>query len=429
MADNKLFSPEAEEGVLSLIMKNPTLIHNTNGVQSHMFSAEPYINLYAEMESLVAQNQEPDPNLIIASLESKNALDSVGGKQHINKLLNKDFKEEAFPVLTRIVIDSYKGRSLFSMMSGVKKENLNTSNIDETLGNFKKGLENLLEMRNYATTLHVSDLTSPAFDEIMARTKKPGIKGISWGVQRIDNATGGKSPGDLVVIAGRPGSGKTSVVCNSILADVQAGKPILLIEKEMRPQELLERLVSIDTGISGTNIQLGVLDQGQIDKIYASLGKMKKYPIYLDVNFRSTDPYYLESIVNKYRNKHGIEIVYLDYLQMSTERDETQTQEIGRLTRLFKVMANEMNICSVLCSQLNRNVESREDKRPMMSDMKQSGAIEEDADFIIGLYRDEYYNKETKFKNMMEYIILKHRNGPTGTVAVHFDGPTYRISD
>lgn len=429
MAENKLFSPESEEGVLSLILKNPTLIHGTNGVQSHMFSAEPHINLYAEMESLVLSNQEPDINLIIARLESKNALDSVGGKQYIQKLLAKDYKEEAFPEYTKIVIDSFKGRSLFSMMSGVRKENLNSTNIDETIGSFRKGLDNLLELRNYATTLHISDLTATAYNEIISRMGKPGIRGTSWGVPSIDKATGGKSPGDLVIVAGRPGSGKTSAICNSIMADVAEGKPVLLIEKEMRPQELIERLVSIDTGISSTNMRLGVLSQEHVDKIHGSLARLKKCPIYLDVNFRSTDPYYLESIVNKYKNKHGIEIVYLDYLQMSTERDETQTQEIGRLTRLFKVLANDLNICSILASQLNRNVESRDDKRPIMSDMKQSGAIEEDADFIIALYRDEYYNKETKFKNMMEYIILKHRNGPTGTVTVKFDGPTYRISE
>jgi replicative DNA helicase len=149
----------------------------------------------------------------------------------------------------------------------------------------------------------------------------------------------------------------------------------------------------------------------------------------MDTSYHSSDPYYVESTVNKYKNKYGVEIVYLDYIQLLTERDEGQTQEIGRLTRLFKLLSNDLNICSVLLSQLNRNLESRDDKRPLLSDMRQSGSIEEDADFVLGLYRDEAYNKETKYKGIIENIVLKNRNGPIGTVSLKFDGPTNRISE
>jgi replicative DNA helicase len=284
-------------------------------------------------------------------------------------------------------------------------------------------------MRGGIDTIHVSDITMDVFNDIMTRTQNPGIRGVSWGVASIDTVTGGKSPGDLVIVAGRPGSGKSSVVCNSVWADAQEGKASLIISREMKPKDLLERLISIDTGIPSTNIRLGVLNQSQINQIRDSLGKIKKFPIYLDGNFRTNDLYYMESVVNKFKKKHDIHNVYLDYLQIAADRDENQTMEIGRYTRLFKLMAEDMNICSILLSQLNRKVEERDDKRPMMSDMKQSGAIEEDADFVIGLYRDEYYNKETKYKNLMEYLILKNRNGPTGTVTVRFEAPSYRISE
>jgi len=429
MAETKLFSPESEEAVLTMLLKYPDLIHSIDGLRSYMFSAEPHINLFAEMENFAERQLTIDPTLITESLASKNQLDSVGGKFYINKLLGKDFKQETFPEYVKIVVSSYKGRTLLSAAATLKKENLNSENLDDTIITFKKKLEELLEMRNYTTTVKVEDLAVPTYETIIARLGKPGIRGISWGVESVDRITGGKAPGDLVIIAGRPGSGKTTVVCNSIMADALAGKPVLLIEKEMRPQELMERMLSIDTGIPSTNIRMGILSKQQIDAIYESLNKLKKFPIYLDVNFRNTDPYYCEALVNKYHNKHGVEIAYLDYVQMATERNEDQTQEIGRYTRMFKVMANDLGICSILCSQLNRNVEAREDKRPMLSDMKQSGAIEEDADFVIGLYRDEYYHKETKFKNLMEYIILKQRNGPTGTVTVKFDAPTYKISE
>ena len=162
--------------------------------------------------------------------------------------------------------------------------------------------------------------------------------------------------------------------------------------------------------------------------IRESLQRLKKMPIFIDTSYKSSDPYYIESTITKYKRKFGIEVVYLDYIQILSERDESQTQEIGRMTILFKLLANELNICSVILSQLNRGVEHREDKRPMLSDLRQSGAIEEDSDFVIGLYRDEVYTKETKFKNLLEYIILKHRNGPPGTVTLKFDGPTNKIT-
>lgn len=429
MTENKLFSPESEEAVLSLILNEPELIHNTGGIRSYMFSADPYIALYAEMESLVEKQQVPDPTLVIASLEAKNALDSVGGKHQINKLVGKEFNRENFSEFCEILVQSYMGRSLLSITSGVKKEALNTETILDTITNVRRGLDNLLSMRGGLDTLHVSDIAMEVFNDIVARTNSPGIRGTSWGLDSLDKVTGGKSAGDLVVIAGRPGSGKSSVVCNSVWADAQNGEPSLIISREMKPKDLLERLISIDTGIHSTNIRLGVLNQAQINQVKDSLAKIKKYPIYLDGNFRTNDLYYMEGVVNKFKKKHGIKNVYLDYLQIATDRDDGQTQEIGRFTRLFKLMAEDLELCSIVLSQLNRRVEERDDKRPMMSDMKQSGAIEEDADAIIGLYRDEYYNKETKAKGLMEYLILKQRNGPTGTVTVKFDAPTYRIVD
>lgn len=427
MAENKLFSPESEEAVISLVLKNPHLYYNANGLRSFMFSADPYINIYTEIESLSEKNQVPDATIVLASLEAKGALDSVGGKTQITKLLSKEYKEENFSEFCDIVIKSYMGRQLIGMASGLKKEALNTETINDAIVHFRNGLDDLMGLRGGNHTLHVSEITMEVFNDIMARLDTPGIRGISWGVASIDKVTGGKSPGDLVVIAARPGIGKTSAICNSIWADALAGKPSLLISREMKPKQLLERLISIDTGIPSTNIRLGVMTQTQINQTKDSLAKIRNYPIYLDGDFRANDLYYMESTISKFKKKHAIETVYLDYLQIATDRDEYQTQEIGRFTRRFKLMSEDLNICSILLSQLNRKVEERDDKRPMMSDMRQSGAIEEDADFIIGLYRDEYYNKETKYKGLMEYLILKSRNGPTGTVTVKFDGPTYRI--
>lgn len=429
MADSKLFSMDSEAIVLATILKNPNLIHSINGLKYYMFSSLPNQNLFKEFEDLKSRELLPVPDLVLGDLEAKNTLDSVGGKRYIDILLSKEVSVDSFNAFLVMVVSAFKGRSFLSALSDVKKDDLNVSNVDDMILATRGKLDSLLQMKETSHIYHVGDITHETFEEIVARMSKPGIRGATWGVGSLDKATGGKAPGDLWVISGRPGSGKTALICNSLLADGIAGVPSLLIEREMRKQELMERLISIDSGVHNDNIRLGVLNKEQIDRIYKSLERIKGLPIYIDVNHSANDPLYMEGTINKYRDKHGVQNVYLDYVQLATERDNEQVQAIGRLTRLSKIMANNLNICMILLSQLNRNVESREDKRPMLSDMKMSGAIEEDADFVVGLYRDEYYNKETKYKNLMEYIILKHRNGPTGTVPVSFDGPTYRIGE
>lgn len=763
MADTKLFQVESELAVLSIILKNPDLIHTANGLRFFMFSSAPTVALFSEFEDMVSRKLVPDPTLVVASMESKNSLDKIGGKRFIEQLLNKDYSESSFNEFCNLVASSYKAREYISVLSTINSKDLTSGNIDDYIYSSRKSLDNLIELGGRTDTMHIGDLAKDSYDEIISRMKSPGIRGTTWGVSEIDKITGGKCGGDLWVIAGRPGQGKclgkgtlvvmysgelknvedikfgdllmgvdskprkvlaitsgveqmywirqnrgvdyrvnkshilslkrsksekkrthgeilnisvtdalarkksmetrwkgykvavefgakelsvdpyylglwlgdgketdlriysidseivdyiqnytksigmevsigdrdrecksyniqnnhngnsirdsfndwkmfgnkhipdsylygavkdrlsllaglidsdgyrcnhagyeiiqkrkdltfqikylcdslgfrtsivskiatcqtgakllvwrltiygdvsripvklerkmcspwtseidwtmtgikiekdiidayygfeldgdglflledmtvthnSAVAVNSIYHDGLNGVPSLLIEREMRKQELMERLITIDTGIPNTNIRLGILNQEQVQKIYESLAKLKTLPIYLDTNYRASDTNYIESTVTKFHNKYGVKVVYLDYIQLLSEREENQTQEIGRMTRLFKLMANGLDICTVLLSQLNRNVESRDNKRPLLSDMKQSGAIEEDADFAVGLYRDEYYNSETKYKGLMEYIILKNRNGPTGTTTLHFDGPTNLIS-
>lgn len=428
--EKTIFSNDAEVAVLSTILNYPDSVHELDGLRYFMFSSTPHQNLFLEIEGMIERQVPAEPALIIAQLEANDEISKVGGKKYIEQLVGQNFNKETICDYRNIIIKAYKARSLISLGASVSTaDKVHIDNVDEQIASFKKSLDTLLEFRGGLQTIHVGDATKQVYDELVARSENPnGISGSTWGIKDLDNATGGKCAGDLWVIGGRPGQGKTALIVNSILADGKAGVPSLLFEKEMRTQQLVERMIAIESGIPITNLRLGILNKHQVAQIYDTLADIKKLPIYIDTSYRISDPYYIESTVNKYHNIQGVKNVYLDYIGLLVERDDNQVNEIGRFSRLFKSLSNELGICSVILSQLNRGVESRENKRPMMSDLRQSGNLEEDADLVIGLYRDEYYNKQTSFKDLMEFIILKHRNGAPGTVTLKFDSQTNKVT-
>lgn len=425
---NKVLQHDAEVSVLSILLNNQEAVYELEGLKYFMFNSVSHQELYKEIEKMI-ENQTPvDAGLLVASLEAGNKIGKVGGKKYIDYLVGQIVNKETLPEYKNLVIASYKTRSFIGLATGVNIETVNTDNIDEMLTAMKKNIDMITETRGGSSTMLLGDGIKEIYEEIVARNENPGIKGVSWGIDELDRATGGKCAGELWVIGGRPGQGKSALICNSVLQDAQRGVASLIFEREMRLQELAERFVAMITGISITNIRLGVLNSGQIKEIYNACMYLKELPIFIDTSYRSTDLYYIESTIKKYKNLHDIKVVYLDYIQIVVDRDENQTHEIGKVSRLFKSLANELDICCIVLSQLNRGVEQRDNKRPVLSDLRQSGNLEEDADIVVALYRDEYYYPETKHKNLMEFIILKYRNGPVGTLTLKFEDFTNRIT-
>jgi len=424
----EVFVHDAEEAILSIILKNPEFAYKTKDIKPFMFSSTIHQGLYLEIENFIDRQLVPEPSLLINSLGASNRLDTVGGETFIPYLLSLEFLAENFIEYVDLVIAAYKTRSVISIGNRLTMDKLDSSTIDDEIYSIKKTLDELTETSGGGTTRHIGSNMSDTFNTITARLDNPGVRGGTWGLPSLDVVSGGKSPGDLWIFGGRPGSGKTAAICNSVLADAAAGTPSLLIEKEMNFQTLIERLLSISLGIQLTNIRQGYLKQDDVDRIFEQLKIFKEYPIYIDSNFSSSASY-LESTIRKYHKTKGIEVVYIDYIQLVADRGDNQTQELGKLSRMFKLLANDLNITNVLVSQLNRSVELRDDKRPVMSDLRQSGNLEEDADFVVGLYRDDYYNRESSQKGTMEYIILKNRNGPVGTLPMRFTAITNKIEE
>lgn len=422
-----LFSDEHEIAVLSILLKHPDLYYGT-GVRYFMMSSVPREVIYKEIEILNEKQLVPDIQMVANSLESSGRLSAVGGRAYLEYLISQDYNKDNLKEYATYLIASYKGRIYVEAAGKVKAEKLTLDNVDDSIHEFRKTLDTLTEASGGGGTVHIGDGIRKAFEEIVARTANPGIRGASWGMGDVDTITGGKCPGDLWIIGGRPGSGKTAVICNSIIADGRAGVPVLFFEKEMNYQSLVERLTAIECGVPIQNIRQGLLDKKQIEEIGTAMRKIREYPIYIDTTF-SSDIHYVESTIYKFKASKNVQVVYIDYLQLMAERGEFQTAELGQISRMGKLIANDQSVCVIAASQLNRQVEARDNKRPVMSDLRQSGNLEEDADYVIGLYRDEYYNKETKYKNMLEYLILKARNGPVGTITLRFDPESNRVGD
>ncbi len=423
---SEIYSPESETAVLSLIVKNSDLAYDINGLRFYMFSSSPNQLVFSQISELSSKNLYPDASLLVASLAADGNLEKAGGKEYLDYLVKQEFNKANFHEYINQVVSSYKARALISMTSTLKADEINAENINDKISKLKESLDTLTGNSSMSGAIHISDGVNDLYEEIIARTKDPGVRGSPWGIKKIDAVSGGKNPGDLWVVAGRPGSGKTAVICNGILKDGEQGNPCLLFSKEMNYSSLVERLIAIDSGVPISDIRLGVLTQDKLNKIQASLQKIRKYPIYIDTTF-TIDEYYVENTIKKFKSLHNIKTVYIDYIQLLAERDDNMVHALGRISRTLKLTAGSLGICCVVLSQLNREVEHRDNKRPMASDLRQSGNLEEDADIIIGLYRDEMYNKETKYKGMLEFNFIKQRNGPVGTVTLEFDDITNKV--
>jgi replicative DNA helicase len=424
---DQLFQADTETAILSILLKDPEKVYELQLVKDFMFSSSANQLLFNTIINLSNQGLTPEVNLILGNLQAKNKELQVGGKEYLNFLYTQEYSPDNLREFERLLTDSHKAKTLISLAGTIPSQVASAKDIDSIINTVRASLDNLTESSGGDSTSALSDVLKLSWTELVERTKNPGIRGVTTGSKGLDLATTGVAGGELWTVAGRPGMGKTALECNMSLHQAKSGVPVLVFSLEMRKTPLAERLVAIDTGVSSSNMRLGLLSQAELDKISESMKQIKDLPIYIDSNYNATLSYVL-STIRKYKKMHEIKVVYLDYVQLLSERTADATNEIGRMTRALKLLANELDIGIIILSQLSRNCEYREDKRPILSDLRQSGNIEEDSDVVLGLYRDEVYNKDAH-KGVLEQILIKQRSGPIGTVLATFDGDTNRISD
>jgi len=416
-----LFSPQAEDAVLSLILNTPSKAFEANDLFVEMFSSAQSQLLFSTIQNLSGSSIEPSPKLIKAHLSARGELNIVGGDDYIDWLLTQKFNIKDFTEYSEIIINSFKARKMLELSTEIP-ELIKTSkgNANNVLSIIKDRVDDLslTISRNGAT--HIGSFLPMAYENIKKRINNPGLSGLSTGYEQIDYLTGGMARGELWVVAARPSMGKTSLICNSLINSTGVGgHSSLFFSLEMSKQAVTDRLISLISGIELTKLRLGTINDKEIELLDEAFKVMKSNNLYLDTNFYN-DPDYLVSTIRKFHSQSNISCVWLDYLQLTVERDTQAVHEIGKVTRSLKRLAKDLNISIGVVSQLNRQVEMRDDKRPVLSDLRQSGNIEEDADVVAFLYRDDYYHSDSTTKNMVEFIVRKNRNGPIGKIMLKF---------
>ena len=425
---NDFFNNDSEIAVLSILLKNPSNLFDLSDLKAFMFSSEINKCIFNSISDLVLNGVTFDYNLLINYLKSSSKLGECGGDQYLSYLLKQEYDLQYLKDFENFVVSSYKARTLISLSSQIPVIVKTQNDVDSAITYIRDSIDNLTELEGGGKTSTLKLATKEAWDDLLVRVNSTEKIQVSTGFKHLDAVTYGYEGGDLWIVAGRPGMGKSAHMLNSALNGAKKGVPTLLFSREMNKKSLISRLLAMETGIPIYNISLGILNQKQVELIAEKIKEIKDLPIYIDTNF-SGNLTYVFSTLRRYNKIYGVQVNHIDYVQLLVERSMDATHEIGRVSRELKVLAESLNVCNVLYSQLNRDVEKRNDKRPMLSDLRQSGNLEEDADIVMFLYRDEVYNKETKYKGILENIISKQRNGPIGMVLSKFDKETNKISE
>ena len=285
----------------------------------------------------------------------------------------------------------------------------------------EKSVFELLQKRNLGEYTPIRQVVLNALDRIERAAKNKGnVTGVPTGFNDLDYKLSGLQPSDLVLVAARPSMGKTAFVLNiAQYVAFKKEKGVAIFSLEMSKEQLVNRLFSLESQVDSQAIRTGNLKDSDWEKLIEGAGIIGKSNLIID-DTPGISVSELRSKCRKYKLEHDIQLVIIDYLQLMTgsvgRHSESRQQEISEISRSLKALARELNVPVVALSQLSRAVEGRPDKRPMLSDLRESGAIEQDADVVMFIYRDEYYNKDTEYKKQAEIIIAKQRNGPVGTV-------------
>jgi replicative DNA helicase len=441
-------SIQAEQSVLGgLMLDNQTWDSVSDKVVESDFYRRDHRQIFRTIEQLADKQIPFDVITLSESLESIGELENCGGLSYLGTLAKDTPSAANIVAYANIVRDRSVLRQLIHVGTEISDSAFNTEGREtaDLLENAERQVFNIAEQRQrgqggFST---IKSLLAVAVDKIEALFEQEGsITGAATGFTDFDELTSGLQPADLIIVAGRPSMGKTTIAMN--MAEniaIKGDKPVAVFSMEMPGDSLAMRMMSSLGRIDQHKIRTGKLEDDEWPRLTSAINMLAETKLFID-DTPALTPTEVRSRARRLAREHGqLGLIVLDYLQLmqSPSSGDNRVQQISDISRGLKALAKELNVPVVALSQLNRNLEQRPNKRPMMSDLRESGAIEQDADLIVFVYRDEVYNEDSPDKGIAEIIVGKQRNGPLGTVRLtflgqytrfeNFAGPAYKSRD
>jgi replicative DNA helicase len=417
---------EAEEVILGGILLDPDAIGRVADVlQPEAFYMAAHREIFRTALMLHSQGKPTDLTAMGAWLADTGQLDKVGGTRRLSELVDRTLSTASIEQVARLVMDKYLRRQLIRSGNQVIRLGFDQAKpMDQVLDEAEQEIFAISQAKPSLGLTPTAEILTRTFEEIETRSLGTAVAGIPVNFYDLDAMTQGLQRSDLIIVAGRPAMGKTSIVLNIAknVAELH-DLPVCVFSLEMSKEQLTYRLLSMEVGIESGRLRTGRLHQDEWPLLGQGISALGRLPIYID-DKPNTGVLEMRSLCRRLMSEQGRELglVMIDYLQlMEGSGSDNRVQELSRITRGLKGMARELNVPVIALSQLSRGVEARTNKRPMLSDLRESGSIEQDADLVMMIYRDEYYNPDTPDRGITEINISKHRNGPVGTVKLLFE--------
>jgi replicative DNA helicase len=434
---------DLEEAVLgALMLEKDALSSVIDILKPNVFYKDNHQKIFHAIQYLFEKSSPVDILTVTAQLRQQGELDMIGGAYYITELTNRVASAANIEFHARIIIQKFIQRELIRISTEVIQSAYeDTTDVLDLLDKAEKNLFDIAQNNLRRDSRKMDDLMHETLKEIEAlKDKKDGLTGVASGFTELDRMTSGWQKSDLVILAARPAMGKTAFVLSCARnAAVQFNKPTVVFSLEMSSVQLVNRLISGETQIEQEKIRKGNLEEWEWQQIHSKIGRLEQAPLIID-DTPALNIFEFRAKCRRLKSQHDIQLIIIDYLQLMQGKIDgkggNREQEIGSISRALKSVAKELNVPVIALSQLSRAVENRPggSKRPMLSDLRESGSIEQDADMVLFLYRPEYYGLEVDEDNnptqgVGEVIIAKHRNGETGRVRLKFIGKYVKFAD
>ena len=426
---------EAEQSVLgAMLIKKEAITQAQELLRPDDFYREAHRIVFETMLELAGDNEAVDLVTLTEALRKKEMLEKVGGISFITALANYVPTAANIVYHAQIVKEKSELRHLIDAATEIASAAYEaTDDVKDIMDDAEKKILAVAANQTGGAFEPIRNIVIDTVGRVETLYENQGgLTGISTGFRDLDGDTSGLQKSDLILVAARPSMGKTAFTLNIATYAAMHGHTVAFFSLEMSKEQLVQRMLCSEGGIDSQRLRTGQLEDADWDRLINTADRVSKASIYID-DTAGINVMDLRSKARRLKAEHGLELIVIDYLQLMQGRarsnSDNRQQEISEISRSLKALARELDVPVVALSQLSRSVESRTVKKPMLSDLRESGSLEQDADIVMFLYREDYYDQETERKNITEVIIAKHRNGPIGTIELFFQKEFTKFRD